>query len=613
MDLIYGLPQADAGEASRAPSTSCSPCGPDRVARVLLRPRALDQGPAEVHRPRGAPRAARPSCACSASRARSSWRRATSPSAWTTSRSPRTSWRRAVDQRTLHRNFMGYTVKMGADMVGLGVSAIGDVARELRPERQEALAVLRCALEAGRFPIERGYALDEDDMLRREVITRLMCTFHLDIADIERRHRIAFHRYFAQDLAALSAPDGPVAHGLPGDPSRPPGGRGGRTPVRAQRLHGLRPLPARQELARSRPSPARSSALRLRAVAENPVEWAARPPGPAPPPADGHDRGHAALAHRGEREPPGGVRRAGGGAAHRRTRWRPAAAPTPGATAKLLFGLAGARYLREEDGRYALTPMARTLDALLGAEVLARCHPPPRARYRPDGARRDVPAHGRPHGLPRQADAGGVAGLPARAARACPLVGARGGATRPRPFRGEHAPRHRRGARALRGRAAADATPRLRATVLDLPDAVEEGQALAARGEPPTPIAYRAGDARSADLGEGAWDVVFLGNLVHHFDDATNRALMSRIARALAPGGTVTVLEIMRSPSAARRRAGGGPDGLLLRRHQRRRDLVVRGDRRLAGGGGPRPAAAHSPAPRARVRDGGRAQALRSV
>ncbi|HEX5041677.1 MAG TPA: oxygen-independent coproporphyrinogen III oxidase [Candidatus Polarisedimenticolaceae bacterium] len=120
---------------------------------------------------------------------------------------------RAIENRTLHRNFMGYTVKMGADMVGLGVSAIGDVAGSFA-QNVKKLSQYYAALEGGRFPIERGYSLDEDDKLRRDVITRLMCTFHLDIPEIEERHRIHFQRYFAQDLAALAAPDGPVAHGF---------------------------------------------------------------------------------------------------------------------------------------------------------------------------------------------------------------------------------------------------------------------------------------------------------------------------------------------------------------------------------------------------------------
>ena len=120
---------------------------------------------------------------------------------------------RATEHRTLHRNFMGYTVKMGADMLGLGVSAIGDVAGSFA-QNVKKLSQYYAALDGGRFPIERGYVLDDDDKLRRDVITRLMCTFHLDIPEIEERHRVNFRRYFAQDLAALSAPDGPVTHGF---------------------------------------------------------------------------------------------------------------------------------------------------------------------------------------------------------------------------------------------------------------------------------------------------------------------------------------------------------------------------------------------------------------
>ena len=228
------------------------------------------------------------------------------------------------------------------------------------------------------------------------------------------------------------------------------------------------------------------------------------------------------------------------------------------ATAKLLFGLAGARYLREEDGRYALTPMARTWmlssaprslhDAILHrgldtalmehAETFLRTGVPTdfHAKLTPEEWR--VYQRGqRAHALWSAPEVARRVPVPSGASTLLDIGGAHG------HYAAALCRRH----------------PALRATVLDLPDAVEEGQALAARESLPHPIAYRAGDARSADLGEGAWDVVFLGNLVHHFDEATNRALMSRIARALTPGGTVTVLEIMRSPSAA----GAGQVGAL--------------------------------------------------
>jgi oxygen-independent coproporphyrinogen-3 oxidase len=121
---------------------------------------------------------------------------------------------RAIDTRTLNRNFMGYTVKTTTDMVAMGISAIGNVQgafvqnTKKLPEYYEAVA-------AGRFPIERGYALDQDDEIRRYVITELMCNFRLDIASVEQRFGIVFADYFAGEMAALTAPEqSPVADGL---------------------------------------------------------------------------------------------------------------------------------------------------------------------------------------------------------------------------------------------------------------------------------------------------------------------------------------------------------------------------------------------------------------
>ncbi len=54
------------------------------------------------------------------------------------------------------------------------------------------LSTYYATLDNGKFPIERGYVLDADDLLRRFVITQLMCNFHLDIREVERRFGIAF-------------------------------------------------------------------------------------------------------------------------------------------------------------------------------------------------------------------------------------------------------------------------------------------------------------------------------------------------------------------------------------------------------------------------------------
>lgn len=120
---------------------------------------------------------------------------------------------RAAESRTLHRNFMGYTVQSARDMLGLGISAIGDVQGAF-VQNVKKLPVYYDALAEGRFPVERGYALDEDDLMRRHVITRLMCNFHLDVSEFEREFGRKFANVFATELAELSGPDSPAGHGL---------------------------------------------------------------------------------------------------------------------------------------------------------------------------------------------------------------------------------------------------------------------------------------------------------------------------------------------------------------------------------------------------------------
>ena len=119
----------------------------------------------------------------------------------------------AARERRLHRNFMGYTVRPAPDSVGVGVSAIGDVAGAFA-QNHKSLAGYYAAIDAGRFPVERGYALSEDDHVRRYVIAELMCNFHLDAAALRRRFGVDLEERFAPELQRLTEPGGPEADGL---------------------------------------------------------------------------------------------------------------------------------------------------------------------------------------------------------------------------------------------------------------------------------------------------------------------------------------------------------------------------------------------------------------
>ncbi|HYG65463.1 MAG TPA: class I SAM-dependent methyltransferase, partial [Thermoanaerobaculia bacterium] len=88
--------------------------------------------------------------------------------------------------------------------------------------------------------------------------------------------------------------------------------------------------------------------------------------------------------------------------------------------------------------------------------------------------------------------------------------------------------------------------PGLRGVVLDLPAAIEQSAPLLAKEAMGERVVHRAGDAMADKLGAGAWDVVLLFQLAHHFGEAANRGLVERIARSLRPGGVLVILEVIR-------------------------------------------------------------------
>lgn len=110
----------------------------------------------------------------------------------------------AVAQRdgTLYRNFQGYSTHADADLVGLGVSAIGKVG-DSYAQNSADLQQYYEHIDAGELAITRGILLDRDDLLRRDVITRLICNFSLDFNAVSQQWQIDFATYFATELMNL--------------------------------------------------------------------------------------------------------------------------------------------------------------------------------------------------------------------------------------------------------------------------------------------------------------------------------------------------------------------------------------------------------------------------
>jgi oxygen-independent coproporphyrinogen-3 oxidase len=104
----------------------------------------------------------------------------------------------AVHDGRLMRNFMGYTVAAGTDLLGLGVTAIGDVSGSMLQNTPKLSRYLEHTA-AGRLPIEKGLHRTADDHLRGRVITDLMCRHVVD--------KRAVARDFELRSAGIVAPD----------------------------------------------------------------------------------------------------------------------------------------------------------------------------------------------------------------------------------------------------------------------------------------------------------------------------------------------------------------------------------------------------------------------
>jgi len=120
---------------------------------------------------------------------------------------------RAQADRTLHRNFQGYTTHAGCDLYGLGVSAISQV-DDWYLQNAKDYGAYHEASAASRPSTIRGYRLDGEDKLRRDVITRLLCHCVIRKREIEADHGLAsFDARFAREMEKMEelAADGLVA------------------------------------------------------------------------------------------------------------------------------------------------------------------------------------------------------------------------------------------------------------------------------------------------------------------------------------------------------------------------------------------------------------------
>ncbi|UPW20764.1 oxygen-independent coproporphyrinogen III oxidase [Agarivorans sp. TSD2052] len=108
----------------------------------------------------------------------------------------------AQNKGELHRNFQGYTTQGEADLLGLGVSSISMLG-DAYSQNQKDLKTYYAQIDQQGHAQWKGIALNQDDLIRRELIKKLICNFQLQFSDIEQQFTLNFHDYFAEDLQLL--------------------------------------------------------------------------------------------------------------------------------------------------------------------------------------------------------------------------------------------------------------------------------------------------------------------------------------------------------------------------------------------------------------------------
>ncbi len=104
--------------------------------------------------------------------------------------------------RTLHRNFQGYTTKAGADLYGMGITAISGFQNAYAQNHRD-IPSWEKAVNARGIATMRGYRLSNEDCLRRAVINRLLCHTVVVKDEVSCEFGIDFDKYFEEELRRL--------------------------------------------------------------------------------------------------------------------------------------------------------------------------------------------------------------------------------------------------------------------------------------------------------------------------------------------------------------------------------------------------------------------------
>ncbi len=96
----------------------------------------------------------------------------------------------ALEAGTLRRNFQGYTVDPADALLGFGTSAISSMPQGFAQASRD-MAKWATAIDEGRLTIDRGVEYTAEDLMRAEIIEKLMCFLRVRPEEVAQRHGFA--------------------------------------------------------------------------------------------------------------------------------------------------------------------------------------------------------------------------------------------------------------------------------------------------------------------------------------------------------------------------------------------------------------------------------------
>lgn len=115
---------------------------------------------------------------------------------------PQDSLAEAQRNGSLQRNFQGYSTNADSDLIGIGVSSISRI-NECYSQNATDLATYTGKLDKGVLPVSKGLVMSRDDVVRADLIQRLMCGERIEYEAFGAEHDLLFEHYFEHELAQL--------------------------------------------------------------------------------------------------------------------------------------------------------------------------------------------------------------------------------------------------------------------------------------------------------------------------------------------------------------------------------------------------------------------------